>query len=169
VIETSLGGWFRFEEQDGFRCWYRTRGGREDSRYAALLGGDSAWIGSGGAKLKALWPLAVGKETWFVVDGVSAGGYPASWYETYRVVRRERVSVPAGTFDAYVISWKEQGRLGNDYAAGHTFWYAPEVGYFVRFQAADVLGSTLKDWQATRIERPSTVAGPRPRPEAPRG
>jgi hypothetical protein len=160
VIETSLGGWFRFEEQDGFRCWYRTRNGSEDSRYAALLGGDSSWIQKGSTALKNLWPLRVGKRTWFTVDGVSGGGYPTSWYETYTVAGRQRVRVPAGTFDTYVISWKEQGRLGNEYEADHTFWYAPELGYFVKFAAGSALGNTLEDWVATHVQRPPARNAP---------
>jgi hypothetical protein len=154
VIETSLGGRLRFLEQDGFRCWYRDENGAESSRFAMLLGGDSPWLGKGGEQIRDLWPLAVGKRRWFIVDGVSSGGFPTSWYETYTVAGKERVTVPAGTFDAYVIDWQEQGREGNGYTAMHRFWYAPSLGYAVRFEADKAPGTTLADWQATRIAAP---------------
>ena len=91
---------------------------------------------------------------------MSGGGYPTSWYETYTVAGRQRVRVPAGTFDTYVITWKEQGRLGNDYEAEHTFWYAPAVGYFVKFEAGSALGNTLEDWEATSVRQPPARNAP---------
>jgi hypothetical protein len=152
VVETSLGGSLRFTYGDGARCWYRTRSGALDARYAAFLGGDSAWLEQGGSRLRELFPLEIGKQVWFTVQGVTAGGYPTSWDETYTVVGRERVRVPAGTFDAYVIRWREWGRLTNDWEATHRFWYAPEVGYFVKFRAA--WHTSMKSWEATRVVLP---------------
>jgi hypothetical protein len=157
IVETSIGGWFQFTRADGPRCWFRTGSGTEESRYAALLGGNSTWLDKGGTKLADLWPLQVGKRTWFIVEGVSSGGFPTSWYETYTVRKRERVTVPAGTFDAYVIEWDEQGREGNGFQATSRYWYAPNVGYFVKFEAARMAGSDLKDWEATRVQLPTVV------------
>jgi hypothetical protein len=154
LVETSIGGWFRFTQQDGLRCWYQTKSGAADARYAMLLGRDSSWIRQGADRLARLWPLRVGKQVWFVTEGVSAAGYPTSWYETYTVTGRERVTVPAGTFDAYVIAWEEQGREGNGFHAKYTFWFAPEVGYFVKFRGDGSPGSSLADWQATRVDLP---------------
>jgi hypothetical protein len=150
VVETSIGGYLRFTYGDGPRCWYRTRSGALDARYAAFLSGDSSWLEKGGSRLRDLFPLEIGKEVWFIVDGVTSSGYATSWDETYTVVGRERIRVPAGTFDTYVIRWMEWGRLTNDWEATHTFWYAPAVGYFVKFRAAWHTG--MKSWEATRIE-----------------
>jgi hypothetical protein len=158
IVETSLGGYFRFTHGDGPRCWYRTRDGALDARYAAFLSGDSRWLEMGGMRLEALFPLAPGKEAWFTVSGVTAANFPSSWYETYTVRGRERVTVPAGTFDTWVVTWWEQGRLGNDYGVTHTFWYAPSVGYFVRFRAGNHLREALKDWDATRVIVPDAPA-----------
>jgi hypothetical protein len=71
---------------------------------------------------------------------------------------RERVTVPAGTFDTYVITWSEQGRLANDYEVTHTFWYAPSIRYFVRFRAGNRMNEGLQDWDATRIVLPAAPA-----------
>jgi hypothetical protein len=165
VVETSIGGYFRFTHGDGPRCWFRNAAGALEARYGAFLAGDSAWLAAGGTRLRALFPLAVGKEVWFTVAGVTAANFPSSWDETYTVVGRERVTVPAGTFDAFVVTWEETGRLGNDYAVRHTYWYAPEVGYVVRFRAGSRMSDALQDWEATRIvvpPAPSLAAGEAP-------
>ena len=54
----------------------------------------------------------------------------------------------------FVVSWQEAGRLANDWEATHTFWYAPEVGYFVKFEAATHTRKDVKDWEATRVILP---------------
>jgi hypothetical protein len=151
VVETSVGGWFQFTRGEGPLCWYRTQAGAEDARYAMLLDGDSFWLRQGATRLKDLWPLEPGKRTWFTVTGVTSSGSPSSWYETYTVTGQEQVTVPAGTFDTYVIEWEEQGREGSSYRAVNRFWFAPEIGYFVKFQADPTPYAQLRDWQATRV------------------
>jgi hypothetical protein len=117
-----------------------------------LLGGDSGWIPQGGSELYRLWPLRVGNSHEFVVQGSTADGSPASWYETYTVAGRETVRTLAGTFDAYVITWEEHGRLGNDFHSTARFWFAPEAGYFVKYEGPRQ-GAKDESWEATRIER----------------
>jgi hypothetical protein len=160
VIETSVGGWLQFTGQEGLRCWYRTRSGTTDSRYALLLAGDSDWVEQGGDEIGKLWPLRVGKRQWFVARRLAPEQYYMSWYEIYTVTGRERITVPAGTFDTYVITWEEKGRFENGFEAKSTFWYAPEVGYFVKFRADPALGSGFRDWHATRIVAPRPAVAP---------
>jgi hypothetical protein len=161
VVETSLGGYFRFTYGDGPRCWYRTRNGGIEARYGAFLGGDSTWLEQGGLNLRHLFPLEVGKQVSFIVEGVTADGYGASWDETYTVVGREQVKVKAGTFDTFVIEWEELGRRGSLWEATHKFWYAPAVGYIVKFRPA--WHTRMKSWEATRVTLPTdplTAAAP---------
>jgi hypothetical protein len=167
VVETSLGGYFRFTYGDGPRCWYRTRSGGIEARYGAFLGGDSAWLEQGGLNLRRLFPMEVGKQAWFVVEGVTADGYGGSWDETYTVVGRERIKVPAGTFDTFVVEWQELGRRGSLWEATHKFWYAPAVGYIVKFRPA--WHTSMKSWEATRVTLPTdplTASAPRREPAA---
>jgi hypothetical protein len=158
IIETSLGGWLQFTGEAGEQCRYRMRSGATSSRYALLVEGGSDFVRQGGERLRALWPLHVGAQRWFESDAVGSTGVPGSWYETYSVVRRETVTVPAGTFDTYVIEWEESGREGNTYRATNTYWYAPNVGYFVKFEADKVPYNELRDWQATRVFVPAATA-----------
>jgi hypothetical protein len=152
VVETSLGGHFNFTHSAGARCWFYTPSGEIGSRFAAFLAGDSSWAAGEGERLRDLFPLQVGKEISFTVEGATDGGYPSSWDQTYTVTRRERVTVPAGTFDTYVVRWREQGRLTNDWEATHTFWFSPDISYIVKFRGAS--HTRLKNWQATRVVRP---------------
>jgi hypothetical protein len=133
------------------------RSGATASRYALLVEGDSDFVRQGGERLRALWPLELGAQRWFQSYAVGSTGFPGSWYETYTVVRRETVTVPAGTFDTYVIEWEEAGRESNTYRATNTYWYAPSVGYFVRFAADKVPYNELRDWEATRVFVPTTA------------
>jgi uncharacterized Zn-finger protein len=82
--------------------------------------------------LRELWPLRVGNKVSFV----STGSLQIRFLETYRVVRHERVTVPAGTFDTFVIDWDCTSRnaYANDYHETGTFWYAPAIGYVVKVE-----------------------------------
>jgi hypothetical protein len=78
-----------------------------------------------------LWPLNVGKEISFrwTQDYFE-------WQETYRVVRRENLTVNAGTFDTFVVEWTAKtARPGRDQEV--TLWYAPELGSFIKITDAD--------------------------------
>jgi hypothetical protein len=153
IIETSVGGRFEFTNSDGFYCNFRIGRG-SGSRYAMLLAGDSTWIKMGGANLRKLWPLRPGNSEWFVASGTTSTGYPTSWYETYTVEGRERITVPAGTFDTYRMTWTEQGREESFYKAVMTYWFAPAVGYFVKFQGPEIPQEGLEGWVATRVVIP---------------
>jgi len=83
-----------------------------------------------------LWPLTTGNR---------------SQYESYQVISRndriestelsrkwecgvegtERVSVPAGTFDTYVVACKRYSTNSNSWRATHKYYYAPELGHYV--------------------------------------
>jgi hypothetical protein len=159
IVETSLGGWLQFGRSEGARCFFHSRDGGEGSRYTALLGGDSEWLRQGGARLKELFPPMTGRRAWFVVNGVSSSGIPASWYEAYSVGKREQVRVPAGVFDTNVITWEERGREGSNWVARHRFWYAPAVGYVVKFESDHATRQQMPDWVATRVIVPEPLDG----------
>jgi Protein of unknown function (DUF3108) len=81
--------------------------------------------------VQRLWPLKVGKEISFrwTQDYFE-------WRETYRVVRRENLTVNAGTFDTFVVEWTAKtASPGRDQEV--TLWYAPELGSFIKITDAD--------------------------------
>jgi hypothetical protein len=78
--------------------------------------------------VEELWPLEVGKSTSFNFDGDSGARAV-----NVKVTGTQTITVPAGTFYTYVIERRD--RLvadGRENVA--TYWYAPMVGTFVKFQ-----------------------------------
>jgi hypothetical protein len=81
--------------------------------------------------LALMWPLAMGKSTI-----VSASRGQLRWRLEGRVIDTERVRVPAGTFDTYVVTVLETPQLTRNPATARTnlttFWYAPSINAVVR-------------------------------------
>ena len=49
----------------------------------------------------------------------------------FRVIERAPVTVPAGTFDTYVIVCKRYSTSSNSWRATRKYYYAPELGHYV--------------------------------------
>jgi hypothetical protein len=79
-----------------------------------------------GATSGEIWPLQVGKSQSWSVSGRSPEG--ESWQMTYtcKVVSAERVSVSAGSFDAYKVVCKDRWNM-------MTYYYAPSINDFVLY------------------------------------
>ena len=114
--------------------------GQQWRRYALLAGYESLWSAFIDNHVERIWPLQIGKEIGFTFQGRSsrqAGGIDADtpyWYvEKIVVARKERLTVPAGTFDTWVIE-DRQGVARGRVAAVRTYWYAPEVGFAIKFR-----------------------------------
>jgi hypothetical protein len=87
-----------------------------------------------GLDLKSLWPLKVGNRISQRVNGVGYDGKPYTTTVTITVAAYEKVTVPAGTFDAFRI----EERKAED-SAPRIRWWAPAVATSVR--------QTFPDWQ----------------------
>jgi hypothetical protein len=126
IVELSDGGTLVFANTEGALCSYTTMPGGQ-SATASLLGSfeDEA------AKLRELWPLAVGKNVSFAY----AGGPNSSRQVEIKVTRHEPVTVKAGTFDTFVIEariWSPGQSFIGAYGETVTYWFAPSVGYPVK-------------------------------------
>ncbi len=101
--------------------------------------------------LRDLWPLRVGKKVSFI----TVGDAQIHFVESYHVVRHDRVAVPAGTFDAFVVDWdcSSNNRYANGYHETATYWYAPTVGYVVKVEhhLKGGLYARLSDDEAVRV------------------
>jgi hypothetical protein len=154
VVEYDNGTTLKFGGEDGFRCNYVDQNRNRAEKFAAFS--DDAKFVDGGLSL--LWPLSAGKKQ---TVSVNAGGT----YLGYRfaVLRTERVSTPAGSFDAFVVEEEETGVGGQ--SAKRVYWYAPEPGLIVKstyslLNAGNLAthggGATASltpgDYVATRIE-----------------
>ncbi|MCB1508444.1 MAG: hypothetical protein KDI98_06760 [Hyphomicrobiaceae bacterium] len=72
-----------------------------------------------------VWPLRAGTD----ITVLSTDGTGQQLDNTIRVVGIERITVPAGTYDAWRV---EEGAGGGGFA--RTTWWAPQLGYVVRTQ-----------------------------------
>jgi len=98
------------------------------------------------AGLRALWPLAPGKEAVLKMafgygGGKTLAAAKADWHVTergtirFRVLRRETVATPQGGYDTVVIQrdshfTRVDGKRVN--IQRRTAWFAPKLGYIVR-------------------------------------
>ena len=87
-----------------------------------------------GLDLKSLWPLKVGNKTIQTVNGVGYNGQPYTSSITITVAAYEKVTVPAGTFDAFRV---EENKAGEPRLRTH--WWAPAVSLSVK--------ESFPDWQ----------------------
>ena len=87
-----------------------------------------------GLDLKSLWPLKVGNTISQTVNGTGYDGKPYATKVTITVTGYEKVTVPAGTFDAFRIDERKDGDT-----APRTRWWAPAVAMAVK--------QSFPDWQ----------------------
>jgi len=137
VIEyTETGGTIVFDGADGMWCIGTLENGQSWRRYALLAGADSSWSGFIDNHVERIWPLHIGKEINFTFQGRPGNqveGNAPFWYvEKIVVARRERLTVPAGTFDTWVIEDHQDVSRGRVIAI-RTYWYAPEVGFAIKY------------------------------------
>ncbi len=89
--------------------------------------------------------------------------------ERYTVLRRETVTVPAGTFDTVLVEWEEFSNTDSGiYDGKRLFWYAPALSLSVkstmtimasfspRVDRVTFLGSSpvVGDYEAVGITKP---------------
>lgn len=108
--------------------------------------------------LARLWPLRLGHEV-----RVPTGRGERRWDWLVRVVDTERVTVPAGTFDTYVVEAIEVAtRTPNPTSTLKvtTFWYAPATNAVVRFTMGTrgVTNTRITRQELQRIERAGPAA-----------
>ena len=86
------------------------------------------------------WPLEVGKEWPRQITWTNASGDHGRSTGKRKVLSYEKVTVPAGTFDAFLIEYN--GYYNNDTSGARVVggpetirnWYAPAVKNFVKYQ-----------------------------------
>ncbi len=93
------------------------------------------------AKIQSLVHFQVGRSVTFESSGAGDRGFDdGAWHVTLSVEKMEQVTVPAGTFLAYVVLYDEQsGRAGGRWQ--RRYWYAPQIGgYAVRYEYQAIRG-----------------------------
>jgi hypothetical protein len=174
LIRTSTHSEFKFTAENGMRCSYVDEGGTARERYALFADGFSSLARK---EIETLWPLKVGNVIDFnIID--TTPRQPTDkfaqhhYHEALRVTGEQRVRVPAGSFDTFVIEWTETqiGIHQDRTEAVVTEWYEPRIGYFVKSSvnlvnaaASDPYASTpyaSLTYEATEIAMPPGVPLP---------
>jgi hypothetical protein len=105
----------------------------------------AAGVTPDGGALGQLFPLEVGKAVSFTRRWAGA-----AWRDRIEVLGVERVTVPAGTFDTFVLL-RSSEQLGSDWRAEQRTWYAPELGWVVKFEGFNTRGGGER-WQAISFD-----------------
>lgn len=105
----------------------------------------AAGVPPDGGVLGQLFPLQVGKAVSF--NRRWAG---EAWHDRIEVQATERVTVPAGTFDTFVLL-RVSEQIGGEWRAEQRTWYAPELGWVVKFEGYNNQGAGER-WQAVSFD-----------------
>ncbi|MDX1431367.1 MAG: hypothetical protein R3286_02845 [Gammaproteobacteria bacterium] len=133
---------------DGMLRHYRRQDGENVSHYIFCFYCAGAQFDI--AEYAAFWPLEIGKE----VDLGPAMG-PRVWWNVITVTGTERVTVPAGTFDTYVVLVRSWDQVKKSMLETRIH-YAPELGWGVRYESLDVHGNKQRR-SVVDIEYPSSA------------
>jgi len=101
------------------------------------------------SEVEGLWPIQVGKHA--STDMITQqGGRNLRW----DVVRTETITVPAGTFPTYVVEKRERSS-DDSYLATERWWYAPQLGFPVKYEQELVRGIDRRaPWELVSIRYP---------------
>ena len=105
----------------------------------------AAGVPPDGGLLGQLFPLQVGKAVTFTRRWAGE-----AWRDRIEVLTAERVTVPAGDFDTYVLL-RVSEQVNGDWRAEQRTWYAPELGWVVKFEGYNNKGAGER-WQAVAFD-----------------
>lgn len=148
VFKNSYGNTLTVANVWGHFVEFRDQSGKDYLTYALLYSPDTKLRGNEHVMqaIDTLWPLAPGKtaSAW-VYNGEWA------WKLSWRVVGPQTVQVPAGTFETWLIEHTEESLQGG-YVGKTRSWYAPNIGWNVRYRSWQEYPYTTKkpeEWELT--------------------
>jgi hypothetical protein len=156
-IEFSDGGQTTWTGQDGNSCRIRQKRPKAEERDllwyapAAATTPSNAKIWAEQLKPSTLWPLTVGKKISGLYDGPGTTRQSGRWTNTFTVEKFEKISTKAGTFDAFVVVWQQDG-VTHYFKSTLRQWYAAGPGVIVKFDYNDTEGLTTNG-EATSIKQ----------------
>ncbi len=139
VLTYSEGTSLTFTSQEGLTCRARTNKGALVSQFLGLPAPSVDLEKNHG---EGLFPWRVGNQVEFMTSGSTANAtgilvetIKDVYYDnTVKVLGQEKLATVAGTVDTFVIEWHRQARgrwLG---AWASTIWFAPQLGYWIKFK-----------------------------------
>jgi hypothetical protein len=129
-------------------------GGAQKHAYALLMDGLEDEGHYSHDAVAQMWPLTVGKS-----DSINFENSSGARSISFKVLRNETVTLPAGMFYTYVVERRDRvPTTGTENVA--TYWYAPSIGAVVKFvEQLDRPGKARPGWELVSIRLPSVIAG----------
>jgi hypothetical protein len=94
------------------------------------------------AEFGTIWPLSLGKVVKFQRHSPTRDG---AWEDEVSVIDTETLRIADKEIDTYVVRSKSHGMGGNTWNATATFWFAPSLGWYVKYQYADSTGKAVNE------------------------
>lgn len=155
IMRTTEGREFHFlgrDPSDSEICLWSTTGSRSISRQLFALWPATASTGQFHREgLRPLFPFAAGKSATYTA--ATTDGF---WRYNWRVIGEQRITVPAGEFDVWVIEFTEDSSTGA--FRGERMFYIDKVTHVpVRVDSQVVRGRAAytAPWQAISMTRAS--------------
>lgn len=156
TITFSDNSFRTFTRQEGLTCFYKLPNNTEGAWMAGVASPASTLGARFKAEIEKIWPARVGARSEFLQH--------EQW--GYQIIIRERkvISVPAGTFDVLVIDVVEEGIRQNMHKSIRRYFYAPDVGYAVKYEPIlerGVWGGTAPQTvEVIKISSPNAAVNP---------
>lgn len=129
VVELLPGGAAKFQRTDDTKQWFVARGHfRESSQSATTL----RQVVFRSEEPSQLYDLPAGKPVVFIREYTRNGvlvRHRTSWV----LEGRETITVPAGTFDTFILTMRSRSLTGN-WTGFERWWYSPEARNYVRME-----------------------------------
>ena len=151
LVRTSLGDSFTSGTAKGSTCHWRDGRGGDAVTIGPFLPID---FGQNSDALRAMAKLKL-EQPGGEADVQEEDGVRGTFSWRWRVVRRETVTVKAGSFDTVLVEAVRSGDRGN-HESLRRYWYVPALRVIVRYEARAVRGVLFGDsgdWEAVEVRR----------------
>ena len=165
----SDGGHIEAVSDEGnYVCRFKSL--RTEKKFDRLFG---AFVPTGphANQIRSLAPFEVGHKISFTNSGADVLGGDGFWFHDVIIERFENVVTDAGTFPSFVILQDDREMLSSHGEWQRRYWYAPDVGFVVKFEYLTLRGSPPpnypKAWELTAFKPGApqpAVARPVPAP-----
>jgi len=90
-------------------------------------------------KFSQIWPLIVGKTVRY--HRYDPRNSSLSWEDEVSVIGTDTLKIGEKSIDVYVVRWNSHGENRNNWEGTRTNWYAPSLGWNVKFTSHDNQGA----------------------------
>ncbi|HTY66960.1 MAG TPA: YajG family lipoprotein [Alphaproteobacteria bacterium] len=155
-VYLDTGGYLQVAAVDGKTIHTVNADSREADYVGSLYSPGNAANRFDRSLVESIWPLEIGKSVRFEISRTDPDGRKRAWEETITVLREEHITTEAGPFRTVVVELRQRSLTGV-FESITTRWYAPDIGFIVKYRHTIEKGSgTAGAWSAAKIEKPGS-------------